>query len=90
MDALNIRDELDSYERLSGNSKAIVGRRLLKAATEMTGQIEKLATWLAEGDRVLDASYDAKREETWLKRLGKYERLCDMRDAIERQVLRAG
>lgn len=89
MDALNIHDEIESYRRLTGNARSIVGKRLLRAGVEMDKQIASLASWLEWGDMALAGEYHEGREGKWLEKLHRYERLCDMRQAIREEVLDA-
>ncbi len=85
--SINIRDELDAYDRLPASGKRIVGRRLIRYAIQMTHKIDQLEAWLARGDDILRDNYNSQREEKWIAKLAEYERLHDMREAIRGKVL---
>jgi len=87
LDSINIRDELDAYDRLPTSGQKIVGRRLIRYALQMTHQIDQLGAWLARGDDILRDNYNSQREEKWIAKLAEYERLHDMREAIRGKVL---
>jgi hypothetical protein len=53
-----------------------------RAAVKMDERIDKLADWLLK-------NYTSDQEEEWLESLSRYERLCTMRDTIQREVLDA-
>lgn len=83
----DIDDDLEAYDRLSESSRAIVGRRLLKAASRLTEEIAESQKWLEWADAKLASKPNPAREEEWLAELGNYERLCDLRKEIGSRVL---
>ena len=87
LDSINIRDELEAYDRLPASGQRVVGRRLIRHAIEMTHQIDQLAAWLVRGDDILNDEYNKQREEKWLAKLDELRHLEDMRNAIREKVL---
>ena len=87
LDSINIRDELEAYDRLPTSGQRVVGRRLIRYAIEMTHQIDQLEAWLVRGDAILTDEYNERREDTWLAKLDERNRLEDMRNAIREKVL---
>lgn len=94
-DWIDVQDELDAYRKLPEASKAIVGRRLMRAATDITKRLTHLGgteessedSWLWKGEVALTRKPNPEKEKVWMEKLAEYERLHQMRDAIRREVL---
>ena len=82
MTTIDVADDLDALDRLSGQAKEKVRRRLLRAEYQITGKADKLG-------RKLDKLYDSEdvSDDEWITKLREHERLTEMAQAIREKVL---